>query len=66
VASPWNRKNKTNQFAGGHKVANQLGKRYRCQKCGTEALCTKAGDGQVTCCGQEMEVQEARPIPSSD
>ena len=47
-------------------MASQLGKRYRCQKCGTEALCTKAGEGALTCCGQEMEVQEARPIASSD
>ena len=48
------------------KVASQLGKRYRCQKCGTEALCTKAGDGEMTCDGQPMQVQEAKPIPSSD
>ncbi|MFC1942828.1 desulforedoxin [Chloroflexota bacterium] len=47
-------------------MASQLGKRYRCQKCGTEALCTKMGDGTVTCCGQAMEAQEPRPIPSSD
>ncbi|GAG41998.1 unnamed protein product [marine sediment metagenome] len=47
-------------------MANQLGKRYRCPVCGTEALCTKAGDGTVTCHDQAMEVQEPRPIPSSD
>ncbi|MFC1901792.1 hypothetical protein ACFLX3_02570 [Chloroflexota bacterium] len=47
-------------------MASQLGKRYRCQICGTEALCTKAGEGKLTCCGQEMEVQEAKAIPSSD
>jgi len=47
-------------------VANQLGKRYRCQICGTEVLCTKAGEGVVICCDQEMEIQEPRPIPSSD
>jgi len=47
-------------------MASQLGKRYRCQKCGTEILCTKAGDGAVTCCDQEMELQEPRPLPSSD
>ena len=45
---------------------NQLGKRYKCKTCGTEVLCTKAEDGAVTCDGQEMEVQEPRPIPSSD
>jgi len=47
-------------------MATQLGKRYRCEKCGTEALTTKAGAGDLTCCGQPMKMQEARPIPSSD
>jgi len=47
-------------------MANQLGKRYRCPVCGMEVLCTKAGDGAVTCHDQEMQVQEPRPIPSSD
>jgi hypothetical protein len=47
-------------------VATQLGKRYRCQTCGTEILCLKSGESAVTCCGQEMEVQEPRAIPSSD
>ena len=45
---------------------NQLGKRYRCEKCGTEVLCTKAGEGVVECDGQEMTPQEPRPLPSSD
>lgn len=45
---------------------NQLGKRYKCQECGTEILCTKKGDGAVVCCGKEMEIQQARALPSSD
>jgi desulfoferrodoxin-like iron-binding protein len=45
---------------------SKLGKRYRCTVCGTEVLCTKAGEGEATCCGQEMEVQEPKPLPSSD
>lgn len=45
---------------------NQLGKRYKCQECGTEVLCTKAGDGTVVCCGKEMEIQQPRALPSSD
>ncbi len=45
---------------------NQLGKRFRCEVCGTEALCTKAGEGTVVCCEKEMTVQEPRPLPSSD
>ncbi|MFC1966142.1 hypothetical protein ACFLWI_04260 [Chloroflexota bacterium] len=47
-------------------MASQLGKRYRCQVCGTEVLCVKSGAGPVNCCGQEVEVQEPKPIPSSD
>ncbi len=47
-------------------MANQLGKRYRCEVCNTEILITKAGDGGVTCDGKPMVVQEPRPIPSSD
>lgn len=47
-------------------MANQLGKRYRCQSCGTEILCTKTSEGVVTCCDHEMEIQEPRAIPSSD
>lgn len=47
-------------------MASQLGKRYRCATCGTEILCTKAGEGEVICCGKPMELQEPRPLPSSD
>ena len=47
-------------------MASQLGKRYRCQVCGTEVLCVKSGEGVAACDGQEMEIQEPRPIPSSD
>ncbi len=47
-------------------MASQLGKRYRCQVCGSEVLCVKSGEGAVTCCGQEVEIQEPKPIPSSD
>lgn len=47
-------------------MANMLGKRYRCAKCGTEVLCTKAGTGEVVCCGEPMKTQEAKAIPSSD
>ena len=47
-------------------VGSQLGKRYRCQTCGTEILCIKAGQGVVTCCEQEVQLQEPKAIPSSD
>lgn len=45
---------------------NRLGKRFKCQVCGTEVLCTKAGAGSAACCGQQMEPVEARPLPASD
>ncbi len=44
----------------------QLGKRYRCEVCGTEILCTKAGEGYPVCCNEEMKVKEPKPLPSSD
>ena len=47
-------------------MPSQLGKRYECETCGTEALSTKAGSGELTCCDKPMKLQEARPIPSSD
>ncbi|HUS82348.1 MAG TPA: desulfoferrodoxin [Dehalococcoidia bacterium] len=36
-------------------MANQVGKRYFCTKCGSEFIVTKAGVGQVVCCGQPMQ-----------
>lgn len=47
-------------------MSTSLGKRYRCKKCGTEILCTKAGQGTVSCCDEEMKEQQPRPLPSSD
>ncbi len=36
-------------------MANQIGKRYHCTKCGAELIVTKGGNGAVKCCGQPME-----------
>ncbi len=47
-------------------MASQLGKRYRCQTCGTEVLCVKSGSGDAECDGKPMELLEPKPIPSSD
>lgn len=47
-------------------MPNQLGRRYECQVCGTIVLCTKAGNGTIYCCEQEMVVQQPRRLPSSD
>ena len=45
-------------------MANVLGKRYQCEKCGTEVLCNKAGTGGLECCDLEMKIKEAKPLPS--
>jgi len=37
-------------------MANQVGKRYRCSKCGSEFIVTRAGEGTLSCCGQPMEL----------
>ncbi|MFC1929273.1 desulfoferrodoxin [Chloroflexota bacterium] len=36
-------------------MANQVGKRYRCAKCGAEVIITRGGEGEINCCGQPME-----------
>ncbi len=40
---------------GQESVANEIGKRYICSKCGAEVIVTKAGEGVVKCCGEEMQ-----------
>ena len=47
-------------------MAVLLGKRYVCEICGTQALCTKAGEGQLLCCGKPMDVAQPRALPSAD
>lgn len=49
-----------------HPPQNQLGKRYWCPICGAIMLCTKPGAGRVSCCDQEMALQQPRKLPSSD
>ena len=36
-------------------MANEVGKRYICTKCGAEFIATRGGDGQLQCCDQPME-----------
>ena len=36
-------------------MANQVGKRYKCVKCGAEVIVTRGGNGTVKCCNQPME-----------
>jgi hypothetical protein len=45
---------------------SKLGKRYRCEICKTEILCTKAGEGTPVCCEKEMKLQDPKRLPSSD
>jgi hypothetical protein len=45
---------------------NVAGKRYSCPTCGLQVICAKKGDGRVTCHGAPMELDGAKPLPSSD
>ncbi len=47
-------------------MANQLGRRYVCDVCGTEVLCTKASTGEIVCDGKPMQLLAPRTLPSSD
>lgn len=47
-------------------MASQLGKRFICEVCETEVLCTKPGTGNLQCCGKLMELKEAKALPSAD
>ena len=38
-------------------MANKVGKRYVCKKCGSEFIVTRPGDGTIICCGQPMELK---------
>ena len=39
-------------------MANELGKRYTCKKCGTEFIVTRKGAGTLNCCGEPMELKK--------
>jgi len=51
-----------NQNKGEYKedirMANQVGKRYVCKKCGAEFIVTRAGKGTLYCCGKPMELKK--------
>lgn len=47
-------------------MANELGRRYRCETCNTEVLCTKSGTGTIQCDDKDMAPVQPRPVPSSD
>jgi len=39
-------------------MANEIGKRYVCKKCGSEFIVTKGGSGTLSCHGQPMELKK--------
>lgn len=39
-------------------MANEVGKRYVCTKCGAEFIVTRGGDGELKCCKQPMEIKK--------
>ena len=47
-------------------MANLMGKRYQCDECETLVLITKAGEGDLMCHGQIMQVAVTKALPSSD
>jgi DNA-directed RNA polymerase subunit RPC12/RpoP len=55
--------------AMGNKPSNdhllELGKRYRCNECGAEALVTKVGKGPLYC-HHEMQKQDPKKLASAD
>ena len=36
-------------------MANEVGKRYFCKKCGSEYIVTRKGKGTLHCCGKALE-----------
>lgn len=39
-------------------MANQVGKRYVCTVCGAEFIVTRAGEGEMKCCGKPLETKK--------
>jgi len=48
----------TNYETGGVEMVNvsKVGEKYRCNICGNEVTVTKAGGGELICCGEPMEL----------
>jgi hypothetical protein len=43
-----------------------IGKRYADEELGLELLCTRAGEGSLTCNGVVLAIKGAKPLPASD
>ncbi len=39
-------------------MANKVGKKYTCEKCGASYIVTRGGEGELKCCGQPMEQKQ--------
>jgi hypothetical protein len=44
----------------------KVGKRYRCDGCGTEVLVTKPADSTLSCCAGDMDMLEPKKTASAD
>lgn len=42
-------------------IVKNIDEKYRCNICGNEVIVTKAGGGELVCCGQPMELLEKEP-----
>ncbi len=47
-------------------MALKVGKRYKCESCGTEVLVTKPSQSDLTCCAAVMEQLEPKKTASAD
>ena len=47
-------------------MTNRQGKRFTCEKCGSQVLIIKAGEGSVGCCDKEMTMDQHRGLPPAD
>lgn len=43
-----------------------IGKRYANEEVGLELLCTRAGEGSLSCNGEAVGIKGAKPLPASD
>lgn len=37
-------------------MPTKIGQKYKCNICGNEVVVTNAGEGELVCCGQPMDV----------
>lgn len=42
------------------------GEKYRCSICGNEVEVTKAGGGELVCCGQPMQLITGEAVPAPE